>query len=61
MAANKLSLSFDKLRGQENFDVWKRRAKSYLVLKGCWQMIDAGLGETPTANDLEKTNTLWPK
>ena len=54
MAVNNLSFSFDKFSGRENFDVWKRHAKSYLILKGCWQMITAGLGNTTTANDLEK-------
>lgn len=53
MASNNLSFPFDKLRGRENFDVWKRHAKSYLVLKGCWQMVEKGLPETPTAKDTD--------
>lgn len=54
MATNNLSFPFDKLRGRENFDVWKRHAKSYMILKGCWQIVDVGLGDKPTDKDLEK-------
>lgn len=31
--------SFSKLRGRENFDIWKISAKSYLVIKGLWSCI----------------------
>lgn len=53
MASNNLSFPFDKLRGRENFDVWKRHARSYLVLKNCWKIVDVGYNETPTDKQLE--------
>ena len=37
------TFSLEKLRGRENFDVWKRQAKSYLVIKGCWSVVENGI------------------
>jgi len=39
MSWNSSSFPFEKLRGCENFDVWKRHVKSALVIKGCWYVI----------------------
>jgi len=40
MSWNSSSFPFEKLRGRENFDVWKRHAKSALLIKGCWYVIE---------------------
>lgn len=37
MAGNNIAFPLERLRGRENFDVWKRQAQSYLVIKGCWK------------------------
>lgn len=42
--------SFTKLKGRENFDIWKVSAKSYLVIKGLWSCILA----EPTANKTDE-------
>lgn len=44
---------FEKLRGRENFDVWKRHAKSYLVIKHCWKPVEKVLTATATEKELE--------
>lgn len=30
------SVTFEKLRGRENYEIWKRHMKSYLVIKNLW-------------------------
>lgn len=42
--------NFSKLKGRENFDIWKISAKSFLVIKGLWSCI---LKE-PTADKSEE-------
>lgn len=42
-AGNSTSFPLERLRGRENFDVWKRQAKSLLVIKGCWRIVQAGV------------------
>lgn len=37
--ANNATTTFTKLKGRENFDIWKISAKSYLVIKGLWSCI----------------------
>lgn len=44
---------FEKLRGRENFDVWKRHAKSYLVIKQCWKPVEKPLPATATEKELD--------
>lgn len=45
----------ERLRGRENFDVWKRQAKSCLVIKGCWKVVETGVvannAESVTLNE----------
>lgn len=52
--SHSLSFPFEKLRGRENFDVWKRHAKSYLVIKGSWKIIEAGLSDKSTETDCDQ-------
>lgn len=33
-------ISFDRLKGRENFATWKLQAKSYLVVKDLWKYIE---------------------
>lgn len=40
MNAGKTAISFDKLKGCSNFDEWKISAKSYLVIKGFWKLVN---------------------
>lgn len=51
MASGSLSFPFEKLRGRENFDNWRRNAKSYLVLKSCWKITQNGLSEGSSEKD----------
>ena len=53
MASNSIVFPFEKLRGRENFDIWKRHAKSCMVIKGCWKIIEKGLPDEPKPNDVE--------
>lgn len=46
MASNQLLCPMEKLRGRENFDVWKRQAKSLLVIKGCWKAVNEEMPDT---------------
>ena len=49
--SNSSLFPFEKLRGRENFDVWRRNAKSYLVIKGCWRVVANPLSNQATQND----------
>lgn len=42
----------DKLRGRENFDTWKVAARSYLIIKGLWIVIEDEISaeESPVTN-----------
>lgn len=42
MASLPAGFSLERLRGRENFDVWKRQAKSLLIIKGCWKVVSTG-------------------
>lgn len=33
-------MQIEKLKGRENYDIWKLAAKSYLVIKGLWKCVD---------------------
>lgn len=44
MAGSGKSMDFEKLRGRENYDIWKIAAKSYLILKNYWKIIDEDIG-----------------
>ena len=43
MANNAVGFPLERLRGRENFDVWKRQAKSCLIIKGCWAVVEKGV------------------
>lgn len=45
-------VKIEKLRGRENYDTWKKSAKSFLTIKELWDVIEK---EIP-ANDSPKTN-----
>ena len=49
--SNSSLFPFEKLRGRENVDVWRRNAKSYLVIKGCWRVVANPLSNQGTQND----------
>lgn len=49
--SNNSGTTFTKLKGRENFDIWKVSAKSYLVIKGLWSCIL----EEPKENDSDGT------
>lgn len=42
----------EKLKGRENFDTWKVAAKSYLTIRGLWEIIDKEISpeESPNSN-----------
>lgn len=46
MSSSQLSCPIERLRGRENFDVWKRQAKSFLVIKGCWKAVTESMPDT---------------
>lgn len=37
--SNDSNRTFSKLKGRENFDIWKISAKSFLVIKGLWSCV----------------------
>lgn len=45
--------TFSKLKGRENYDLWKVSAKSYLVIKGFWSCISKEPTESKT-DEMEK-------
>lgn len=45
-------LGFKRLKGRENFDTWKRAAKSYLTIKGYWKWMLAEPTTSTTATEL---------
>jgi transposase InsO family protein len=51
MASHSLTIPFEKLRGRENFDTWQRHAKSYLIIKNCWSVVERGLTSTSTEKE----------
>ena len=44
---------FEKLRSRENFDIWKRHAKSYLVLRNCWKIVNLGVNQNSTVEEID--------
>ena len=40
-SSNIPGIPLERSRGTDNFDVWQRRAKSYLTIKGCWSVVSA--------------------
>lgn len=50
------TIAFEKLRGRDNFNVWKRHVKSYLVIKGLWNCTQHVL--TASSKDDEKEKDL---
>ena len=38
-SSNIPGIPLERSRGTDNFDVWQRRAKSYLTIKGCWSVV----------------------
>ena len=53
MASSSPMFPFEKLRGRENFDVWKRHANSYLTIKHCWKPIETPLQNEPKETEVE--------
>lgn len=47
------SITFEKLKGRENFNIWKRSMKSYLVIKGLWKYTQTTLSTSATETDKE--------
>lgn len=47
-------ISFEKLRGRENFSTWKIGAKAHLVSKGHWIYVNADTVATADASKDEK-------
>lgn len=47
------TISFEKLRGRENYTVWKRHMKSYLVIKGLWKYTQEDLTTSSSSTDRE--------
>ena len=43
MASLPLVFSMEHLRECEHFDMWKTQAKSSLVIKDCWKIVETGL------------------
>lgn len=39
-------IKIEKLRGRENYDTWKQSARSYLTIKGVWEVIDQKIPAT---------------
>lgn len=50
------TVTFEILRGRENFDTWKRHMKSYLVIKNLWSFTQYALASD--ADEAEKTSDL---
>lgn len=51
MASN---ISFDRLRGRENYSEWRVGAKAYLITKNHWDEMEVKLKEEPSASDRSK-------
>lgn len=47
------TVTFEKLKGRENFDIWKRSMKSYLVIKSLWKYTQTALTESSSTTDKE--------
>lgn len=50
MSDTRASMSFEKLRGRENFDTWKVAVKSYLIIKKLWQVIEEDISPETSPN-----------
>jgi len=48
------TIPFDRLKGRENFAVWKTQAKSYLTVKGLWKYVSVGLAENANEEQIDK-------
>lgn len=53
---NSHTISFEKLRGRDNYNAWKRNVKSYLVIKDLWSCTYEEL--TATSSAAEKCRDL---
>lgn len=47
-------IPFDRLKGRENFTIWKTQAKSFLVVKGFWKYISVGLASNADEKETER-------
>lgn len=47
-------IPFERLKGRENFAIWKTQAKSFLVVKGLWKFVTKSLTPSSSAEDIEK-------
>lgn len=52
MASNE-TLKFEKLKGRENYQVWSRQAKSYLIIKDLWTTTASELKDSPSNSEKE--------
>lgn len=48
------TISFAKLRGRDNYAVWKLHMRSYLVIKGLWDCTKTEITQSSTSNEKEK-------
>lgn len=48
---NHHSIPFDRLKGRENYSVWKTGAKAHLIIKGLWSCCQTALADTASAAD----------
>lgn len=48
---NHHSIPFDRLKGRENYSVWKTGAKAHLIIKGLWSCCHTALADTASAAD----------
>lgn len=56
MSSNSQLLSFERLRGRENYDVWCKQVKSYLIIKNLWSSVSNGITDksTPAEKDVDE-------
>lgn len=48
--SDRRAAAFEKLRGRENFDIWKVAIKSYLIIKNLWQVIEEDIPPESSPN-----------
>ena len=46
------NLSFERLKGRENFGEWKVGAKAYLITKGHWKYVSTALTSSASEGDI---------
>lgn len=48
------NVAIDRLKGRENFSIWKTQAKSFLIVNALWKYVENSLFASASTDEIEK-------